>query len=400
MTETDKQSDIEEIIHRLRGGKGISSETPLAKGEYSPPREIPVQDKVKEPQRNESIPDRTQEIVALQKQIAAYQQKESTWAAKKEQLRKEQNVQVQGEKESYASHFKLLEEKLLTLAGEKESVLQEIAQLKSLLAEAQKKLEEKETLLQETEKRRVEGHEKAEKTTQNLSELTKEKDRLAQKEESLLTQVSLLTNALSEEKNHKEIISLSVKSNQDHITELRAELTSLHGVLQEKEGKYLVLQQEKEKADARVREVEEHLVLKLASITELEEELTSTGARVEELEAKKNEQDAAIASLSEANTAHETTLSLLNEELDDYKGRITRANDTISELKRRIESLERIKIMMEEASTHVHALTDMFGPAPQSLPSLRNLVESFVVKKPARRFSQGGEEANGQQLLF
>lgn len=420
MNETSKQSDIEEIIRRLRGGKGVSSETPLARNDYPstqkaqaapvtyerecslPKEDLRVQQEMARAQAQlaQGASDRKAEIALLEKEVALLRQKEASWNTEKEMLRQEQKTLVQEEKESFATHFKFLEEKLLTLAGEKESVSKEIAELKALLAETQKTLQEKEDLLLETKTQVSNSLEALSTKEQELSVLQKEKERLVHKEEALLTQVSLLNAALTEEKNHKEIIGLSVKTNQDHIAELRSELVNLHTLLQEKEGKYLALLAEKEKAEARTREVEEHLVLRLASITELEEELTATGARVEDLEAKNSNQATEIASLTEANTAHESTITLLQEELNEYKSRVTRQNDAMAELKRRIESLDRIKTMMEEASPHVHALTDLFGPTPQSLPSLRNLVESFVVKKTVKRPSCGAEERIEQPDLF
>ena len=407
MKEVGQQSDIGEIIRRLRGGKEMPPETPLARAssvqrDLTPPL-IPVSaagsvgkttsyreaDSFREEKASQK---NREEISLLEKELAALRKKESSLLSENDSLRKDLRSLSDKGSESFTAHIRLFEEKLLTLASEKETALKEALGSKTLLEEMQKKFEETSSVLKEKEEKLVQHEEM-------VQDLSKEKERLSLREQALLTQISLINDSLAEEKHHKEIIGLSVKTNQDHITELRSELEHLHEILKEKEERMTVLEQEKDKAEARVSEVEEVLVLKLASITELEEEVTSSGYRIEELEGKALSQEEEIRQLKEKGTQHEELLSQGREEADTLRGRLGRANQHIVELRSRIESLDRVKNMMTEATQHIHALSDLFGPTPQSIPSLRHLVESFVVKAAAKRTPVEVGEVREQELF-
>lgn len=405
---TKQPTDIEEIIRRLCGG-----DAPPPRAATTQPVAQPVAPHPSSFQKNTEIENARlrEELVlaketskniqglkdlclSLEHEVLSLKKKETSFIEEKALLQaqiEEQKEHTQTEKTCFSSGFKLLEEKILLLTEEKDAFTQKTVQL----AEA---LKEKEDSLFLEKKLVSDLTSSLEAKKQETLELSKEKEVLEHKNSALLDQISLLNLSLNEEKSHKDIIALSVKSNQDHLNELRREIETLHTALQEKEEHYATLKQHKEKGDARLKEIEEHLVIKLQEISDLTEELHSAQAGVEEWKSKHFSSTQELACIKEKNEYLTQDLESLTSQKNVLEGRIKKANDYIVELRVKLESFERLKNTYLEASSHVRKLSSLFGPTPQTLPSLQNLIESFVIKQKQPSSHQEGL-AEAQELF-
>jgi chromosome segregation ATPase len=343
-------------------------------------------------QNKESVP--LSELNALKEEIAALKSKEEGWQEEKRTLetflererqqRRSDGSNTNGQLVRLAMTCKQLEEETHSLQCERAATLRQFNQTKEQLEETLRTLSSEQQLkaaaetLVESGKRAIEELQHTiEAHVASIHTLTVEKDAAAQRESSYLSTISELNVAVAKGRASIEALNASLATAEESRTSLHLQLEQEKHTLKEAQESLTKALKEKEAADARVKEVEELLITKLQNITELEEQLGEALSSGEDFEHRALTAEENIKTLNEdlkklteaRDELHEKSLKL-----EQQLGRSTTEN---TELKKRMETFERLKKSVAEASSHAHAILRTLGHGPKPQPS-----EEIVYKEP------------------
>jgi chromosome segregation ATPase len=326
------------------------------------------------------------EVAALKDEIAQLKAKEGglqeakrafeTSLERERQQRKSEGSNTNGQLVRLAMTCKQLEEETHALQCERAATLRQFNQTKEQLEEALQTLSSERELkttaegLVESGKQTIQELQRAfEAHVASIHTLTIEKEAAAQREASYLATISELNVTIAKGRASVEALNASLTTAEESRTALHHQLEQEKHALREAHESQARAVKEREAADARVKEVEELLITKLQTITELEEQLGEALSRGEDLEhrALTAEENVArlttdVQKLTEArDELHEKGLKL-----EQQLGRSTTEN---SELKKRMETFERLKKSVAEASSHAHAILRTLGHGPKPQPN-------------------------------
>lgn len=342
------------------------------------------------PPPSPELPMLREELVALRTEQMNWQEERKRLEATLEQERQKGRAEASnnnGQLVRLAMSCKQLEEEVHSLKCERSATIRQFNQLKELNEEIQKTLA--------TEQEKIQKHEEAlaasTKTIQELldtiehhkatiNNLHGEKEAAAQKEATLLAQISAETSRYAQEKSTCEALSLSLKAANDSFHSLTLQLEQERRTFRETDEKCLLYQKEKEASDARVTEVEELLIVKLQTITDLEEQLGEAINRCEDIDHRAQTAEQQVLHLTEdlqktveaRDALHERALKQ-----EQHIGRITTEN---SELKKRTESFERLKKNISEASSQARALLRTLDPGNTPAPSVAHRTDDLQIQ--------------------
>ena len=322
------------------------------------------------------------DLSLLQEEIAAFKAKETAWQEEKKTLeaflererqrRSSETTNTNGQMVRLAMTCKQLEEETHSLQCERAATLRQFNQIKEQLEETTRTLASERDL-----KAAAEGLAESEKKTiqelksvvdahlVSIRDLSIEREAAAQRDTSYLSTISELNVAIAKGKANAEALSASLAVAEENRSALHIQLERERQSGTEARESSAKMLKEKDAAEARVKEVEEDLIIKLQTLTELEEQLGEALSRAEEFEHRALTAEKSVERLTaevqklgqDRDELHEKSLKL-----EQQLGRSTTEN---TELKRRTETFERLKKSVTEASSHAQAILRTLGHGPK-----------------------------------
>jgi len=340
-----------------------------------------------------------EELSKIQRELLSYREKESKWKQEREKL--EQSVEREkqrGRSDASSTNNQLirlsmscrqLEEEVHALKCEKAATLRQLTQLKSQLETTEKKLKEEQIKVEEfstSSSTDIQKIQELSLTCVNHESTIKElSEKLETVSASLLSaneQIAHIEESLANEQLQVKTLSVSSEEAQRVAEEMKQKYDEAHAAREKAEETARYSKEDKETADIRVKEVEEHLIIKLQSITELEEALNETSSRAEELEyrisSSEKELDKSSKELKKAIEARDAALA----DALSFEQKLSKAEHEITSLKKRIAAFEHLQQSALEASAHASAISQLFTPPRKSSPAPQ-IEEEFTVLSSA-----------------
>ncbi len=317
-----------------------------------------------------------EELLSLRAEQLSWQEERKRLEAALEQEHhrvRSDSSNANGQLVRLAMNCKQLEEEVHSLTCERAATLRQFNQLKEMneqsekaLAAEREKRREREDALAASTTTIQELIDTIEKNKAVIATLKTEKEAAAQEESALRSQITIANANLAQEKATGESLSTSLKAANESFQALTAQLEQERRIFHETEEQCALLKKEREAADIRVKEVEELLIVKLQMISDLEEQLGEALTRCEDNEHRALTAEQHGECLSSDLEKMTKERDELHEKALQQEQQIARLGAENAELKKKMETFDRLKKRITDASSYAHALlrTLDLGPKP------------------------------------